>query len=118
MSLRSHSKRAGASLCLILAGLAPTLAAEPADDAALFQSLQQQVQKLHEKCGAAIIRVEAMDKHGQLSGTGFFIDPNGLLYTSYSLGGDTAEIVAILGEMKYPARRLGADARSGIARLQ
>lgn len=118
MSLRSRFKRAGAAVCLFLGGILPAVGAEEAGAGELFDGLQQQVQKLFEKSAGAVARIEAMDKHGQLSGSGFFIDPNGLLYTSYTVGGDTHDIVAIIGELKYPAQRVAADERSGIALLQ
>jgi serine protease Do len=86
--------------------------------AGFFESLQQEVRKVYEKCGAAVARIQASDRHGQLAGTGFFVDPNGTLFTSYTIGGDTHDIVVVVGELKYPARRLVADERSGIAILK
>ena len=54
-------------------------------------------------------KIEATDAHGQLSGTGFFIDPNGTLYTCYSVGGETREIVvSTRRHASYPATRSSA----------
>ncbi len=64
------------------------------------------------------MRVEATDDQGLVSGTGFFIEPDGLLYTLYTLGGESHDIVVSVGDLKYPATRVGADARSGIAILK
>ncbi len=60
----------------------------------------------------------AEDDHGRLSGTGFFVDPNGTLYTCYSVGGESHDIVVSHGDLKYPAHRIAADAHSGIAILK
>jgi serine protease Do len=64
------------------------------------------------------VRIEASDRHGQLSGTGFFIDPNGTLYTSYTVGGESQDIHVTLGHERFPATRLVSDLRSGIAILK
>ena len=57
-------------------------------------------------------------RHGwRLAGSGFFVDPNGLLFTSYSVGGETRDIVVVQGDLKYSARRLVSDERSGMAIL-
>ena len=58
---------------------------------------------------------EATDEHGLLAGSGFFVDPNGLLYTTYSIAGESRDIVVLRGDQKFPARRLVADPRSGMA---
>lgn len=117
MSRRFRSKRlrlaagvavlCGASLC----------AQEPAAPG-LFDSLQKEVQHEMEKCRDAIVRIEASDEHGQLAGTGFFVDPNGLLYTSYTVAGESHDIIVRRGDLVYPARRLVADSRSGVALLK
>jgi serine protease Do len=84
----------------------------------VFDTIQQGVQTLFQKCRGAVVRVEATDSHGNLSGSGFFIDPNGTLYTSWSVGGEARDIVVCTGDAKYPARRLIADSRAGIAILK
>lgn len=85
----------------------------------VFDSIQEQVNALFAKCKGAVVRVEARDKHGELSGTGFFIDPKGTLYTSWTVGGDESrDLVVCHGDTKYPARRLVADFRCGVAILK
>ena len=81
-------------------------------------ALSQQVQTIFNRCKNAVVKIEASDEHGDLSGTGFFIDPNGTLYTCFSVGGESRDIVVCNGEQKYPATRLAADPRSGIAILK
>jgi serine protease Do len=82
------------------------------------ETLAQEVRAVFEQCRQAITKIEAVDIHGELSGTGFFIDPNGTLYTSYTVGGESRDIVVRIGNQKHPARRLMADPRSGIALLK
>jgi serine protease Do len=121
-SRRNLSWRAERAIHLVCAfGLAfspvPGRATE-AGGAQLLDAIQQQVLELFEKCRSAVVRIEGADSDGRLFGSGFFIDPNGTLYTSYSVGGETHDLVVIHGEAKYPARRLIADARTGIAILK
>jgi serine protease Do len=66
----------------------------------------------------AIVKIEAEDSSGPLSGTGFFIDSDGTIYTNYSVGGDSDDIVVSYGAARYPARRIASDARSGTAILK
>ncbi len=93
------------------------ISAEGAPDK-VFDAIQQEVQSVFEKCRSAIIRIEAVDQHGHLSGTGFFISPNGTLYTSYTVGGESRDITVTFGGVRYPAERVVSDPRSGIAILK
>lgn len=76
------------------------------------------MQSVFERVQKAVVRIEAKDRHGQLSGTGFFVDPAGTLFTSYTIGGESTDLEVRLGDHKYPARRLVADPRSGVAILK
>lgn len=108
------SRRLVSSLGILICVFAATHArAESVAD-----SLSQEVRTLFDRCHASVVKVEATDQNGQLYGTGFFIDPSGTLLTSYSVGGESKGIVIVDGDLKYPARRLIADARSGIAILK
>jgi len=97
---------------------APALCAAEGEPAPLLDAIQREVQSIFEKCRGSVVRIEASDQHGYLSGTGFFIDPNGLLYTSYTVGGESRDIQVAFGGAHYPARRLVSDVRSGIAILK
>jgi len=81
-------------------------------------SINETVQSVFKHAQDAIVKIEAVDDRGHLCGTGFFIDPNGTIYTSYSVGGESRDIVVTLGDKKYPATRLIGDPRSGIAILK
>ncbi len=111
---------AGASLLcgvLLVCAAGQLLAADPAE-AALSDDIQRTVHGAFEHCLNSVVRIEATDDQGRLAGTGFFVDPEGLLYTSYTVGGDSSEIVVTVGGLKYPAKRIVADARSGVALLK
>ena len=81
-------------------------------------SIAQEVRSVFAKCRGAVVKIEATDELGELSGTGFFIDPNGTLYTSYTIGGASRDIVVHFGGRRYEARRLIAEPRCGVALLK
>jgi len=98
--------------------LALAFAAMPAGAWAGADPLSAAVQAVFQKSSKAVVKVEAEDDNGQLSGSGFFIDPNGTIYTNYSVGGESHDIVITNGAARYPATRLAADPRSGLAILK
>jgi serine protease Do len=81
-------------------------------------SISREVKQIFERSARAVVKIHAVDKHGQLSGTGFFIDPAGTLYTSYSVGGEADNFTVEIDGKKIPARQVLADLRSGIALLK
>ena len=84
-----------------------------------FDSLAQEVLGIFNHSKNAVVKIEAMDQqYGLLCGSGFFIDPNGTIYTAYTIGGESHDIVVSVGDKKFPAARLIGDPRSGIAILK
>ena len=83
-----------------------------------MDSISQEVREVFEHSKGAVVRIEGTEDAGTVLGTGFFVDTNGTLFTSYSVGGDTRDLVVSLGDLKFPARRLVADSRSGVAILK
>jgi serine protease Do len=81
-------------------------------------TLSREVKDVFDRCAKAVVKIEATDQHGDLSGTGFFIDPMGTLYTAYSVGGEAENVMVEFKGRKYPARQLLADLRSGVAMLK
>ncbi len=81
-------------------------------------AISREVKALFERCGKAVVKIHAVDAHSELSGTGFFIDPTGTIYTSYSVGGDADNFTVQFEGRKYHATQLMADVRSGIALLK
>src|SRR6266446_6790229 len=96
------------------AALASVLAQTPESPS----TISREVKDVFDRCAKAIVKIEATDQHGELSGTGFFVDPMGTLYTAYSVGGEAESIHVEFKGKKYPARQLMADIRSGIALLK
>jgi serine protease Do len=83
-----------------------------------FAEIATDVRKVFDSAKGAVVRIESEDQHGRLAGTGFVIDPAGIIYTAYSVAGESHDIIVELGLGRYPAERLVADARSGIAILK
>jgi serine protease Do len=81
-------------------------------------SISREVKDIFEKSGKAVVKIRGTDEHGDLSGTGFFIDPTGTIYTAFSVGGDTENLTIEFDGKTYPARLMMADLRSGIAILK
>src|SRR5256885_12524284 len=116
--LSSSSSGQGFRLLAKLAFLAAaaSLLAQQTPESAT--SLSREVKDVFERCAKAVVKIEATDQHGELSGTGFFVDPTGTLYTAYSVGGEAENVTVEFKGKKYPARQLMADLRSGIAMLK
>src|SRR5207237_651748 len=116
--LSSSSSVEGFRLLAKLAffAVAASLSAQPGPDSAT--TISREVKDVFEHCAKAVVKIEATDQHGELSGTGFFVDPTGTLYTAYSVGGEAENVTVEFKGKKYPARQLLADLRSGIAMLK
>ena len=54
-------------------------------------AISREVKAVFERCGGAVVKIRAVDEHSELSGTGFFVDPTGTIYTSYSVGGEAEQ---------------------------
>ncbi len=117
--LRSISSRRhlAIAVCGALLGAAQVFSADE-DAGKMLDAIQQRVLAVLEKGGAAVVRIEATEGRDRVVGTGFFIDPNGTLYTSYSVGGQSQEIIVHFRGERHPATRLISDLRSGIALLK
>ncbi len=94
----------------------PAPSPQPAE--ASTNSISREVKEVFEKAGKAVVKIRGTDQHGDLSGTGFFIDPAGTIYTAFSVGGDTENLTVEFDGKTYPARLMMADLRSGIAILK
>jgi S1-C subfamily serine protease len=94
--------------------VAPVRAEEPAS----ANSISREVKDVFDKSAKAVVKIRGTDQYGELSGTGFFIDPAGMLYTAFSVGGDTENIIVEFDGKNYPARVMMSDLRSGIAILK
>ena len=109
-----------ASICRLSLALGLSFAAVP-----LFYAqeqpaitLSQQVKDIFGRTANAVVKIHGVDEHCEISGTGFFIDPTGTLYTAYTVGGEADNFTIEFNGKKYPARQLLADIRSGTAILK
>ncbi len=89
------------------------LAQEPTTD-----SISREVKDVFDRSAKSVVKIRGVDQHGELVGTGFFIDPAGMLYTAYSVGGEADNFTIEFDGKKVPARVMLADLRSGIAILK
>jgi S1-C subfamily serine protease len=81
-------------------------------------SISQEVKDIFARAARAVVKVHGSDEHSELCGTGFFVDPTGTLYTSYTVGGEASNFSVDFNGKNYPARQILADIRSGIAMLK
>lgn len=81
-------------------------------------SISQEVKDVFERARHAVVKIHGQDEHSDIYGTGFFIDPTGTLYTSYTVGGEAGNFSVEFGGKEYPAYAILADVRSGVAMLK
>ncbi|HEV3409023.1 MAG TPA: S1C family serine protease, partial [Chthoniobacterales bacterium] len=81
-------------------------------------SISREVKEVFERSAKAVVKIRAVDEHGRLAGTGFFIDPTGTIYTAYSVGADAAGFTVEIDGKEVSAHQVMADRRSGIAILK
>src|ERR1043166_1861518 len=81
-------------------------------------SISQEVKDIFARCSRAVVKIHGVDEHSELCGTGFFVDPTGTLYTSYTVGGEASNFSVDFDGKNYPARQMLADIRSGVAMLK
>ncbi|MEO8205291.1 MAG: S1C family serine protease [Chthoniobacterales bacterium] len=123
MSIRSHSR-----FCVAVIGLTltiPLCAAPPAPKAPApkpkdnaIEQLVDRVRDVYLQNKDAVVRIIATDRYGKLSGTGFFTDPSGTIYTLAAIVDGATEVEVYHKDKVYPARILVSDPRSGIAILK
>src|SRR6266699_3507301 len=81
-------------------------------------AVSHQVKEIFEHAAKAVVKIHGVDEHCEISGTGFFIDPTGTLYTAYTVGGEAGNFSVEFNGKQYPARQVLADVRSGMAILK
>jgi S1-C subfamily serine protease len=81
-------------------------------------SISREVKDVFARAAHAVVKIHGVDEHSDIFGTGFFVDPTGTLYTSYTVGGEAGNFTVEFDGKKYPARQIVADVRSGIALLK
>src|SRR6478609_1569462 len=102
------------SVALCLLAVAGGLRAE--DQSA--SAISREVKEIFDRSAPAVVKIRAVDQHGKISGTGFFIDPAGTLYTAFSVGADADNFTVELDGKEIPAHQVMTDLRSGLAMLK
>src|SRR6266702_7376121 len=64
-------------------------------------TISHQVRELFERAARAVVKIHGVDEHSEIAGTGFFVDPTGTLYTSYTVGGDAGDFQIEFEGRKY-----------------
>jgi S1-C subfamily serine protease len=54
-------------------------------------SISREVKEVFERAAKAVVKIHGIDEHSEIFGTGFFVDPTGTIYTSYSVGGEAGD---------------------------
>ena len=90
----------------------------PAPSQQSTSAISREVKEVFAKSAKAVVKIRGVDKHGKLSGTGFFVDPAGTLFTAFSVGADADGFTVEVEGKELPARQVMADRRSGLAILK
>lgn len=98
-------------------GFFAAIAAAYAQDQSANQ-ISREVKGVFEQATKAVVKVHGTDEHSEIFGTGFFVDPTGTLYTSFSVAGEAGNFTVEFNGKQYPAHQVLADFRSGIAMLK
>jgi serine protease Do len=114
MSPLLGSKRNAIAFALVFCSGASFLFAQ--DQSA--SAISHQVRDIFERAAKAVVKIHGVDKHSEICGTGFFVDPTGTIYTAYTVGGEASNFTIEFGDKKIAARQLVADIRSGTAILK
>jgi serine protease Do len=121
--LSASSSAAGPSRSVAVSGLAFLLSFVAGVNLARAQeqsatSISREVKDVFDRAAKAVVKVHGVDEHSEIFGTGFFVDPTGTLYTSYTVGGEAGNFTIEYEGKKYAARQVLADVRSGLAMLK
>lgn len=81
-------------------------------------TISREVKEIFDRSAKAVVKIRGFDKHGKLSGTGFFVDATGTLYTSFSVGAEADDFTVEIDGKEIPARQVMGDRRSGLAILK
>src|SRR5437763_15316119 len=80
-------------------------------------SISREVKQLFDRCARSVVKIHGRDQHSDLSGTGFFVDATGTIYTAYSVGGEATNFSVEIDGKQFQAGQMVADLRSGIPML-
>ena len=106
-----------AALCALL--LHPmTIHSAPAERNPLSTKIAAVIRALSGEKSSAVVRIRSFDEHGEVAGTGFYIDPTGTICTLSELVLGSRDIMIEEQGKTFPAALVASDARSGVAFLK
>ena len=89
-----------------------------AADQSTAQSLCSELSRIFEQHRRSVVRVYATDNLGVRVGSGFFIDPSGLIYTHAGTVMSAEDVKVSFGGRMTPAQVVTIDERNGVAILK
>jgi hypothetical protein len=89
--LSGSKRRAVVAFALVFCSGAGLLFAQEQSASA---TISHQVRELFERAAKAVVKIHGVDKHSEICGTGFFVDPTGTLYTAYTVGGEAGNFTS------------------------
>jgi len=98
--------------------LAVSLPRIRASEPNLAENINCGIRRVFEDNQKAVVRVQASDALGVRLGSGFFIDPAGMIYTHAGVVLNAEDVTVNYNGNSLPARVLATDERSGIALLK
>jgi S1-C subfamily serine protease len=110
----------GVAVALILSASSERVWAQEPSASAISPEVKElkEVKEIFDRAKKAVVKIHGVDEHSEIFGTGFFVDPTGTLYTSYTVGGEAGNFTIDFGGKEYPARQVLVDVRSGMAILK
>lgn len=108
---------------LLLSGIllpltAALLIGAPPPDASLTSRVASAVASVSREKSSAVVAVRCRDDRGEITGTGFHIDPTGTVCTLADFIREGAEISVTQGTKETPATLIATDPRSGVSFLK
>jgi len=89
-----------------------------AKEDSLSEKVATAIANVTRKNTPAIVRVRCIDGHGELNGTGFYIDPSGTICTLAEIVRGGRNISVLHNGVERPASLVAMDPRSGVAFLK
>jgi serine protease Do len=110
----------GVAVALILSASSARVWTQEQSASAISPEVKElrEVKEIFDRAKKAVVKIHGIDEHSEIFGTGFFVDPTGTLYTSYTVGGEAGNFTIDFGGKEYPARQILVDVRSGMAILK
>ena len=90
----------------------------PSECESLSTKLASTIKEISGEKSPAVVRIRSFDEHGEIAGTGFYIDPTGTICTLAELVQGTHDIMIEQQGKTFHATLVATDSRSGIAFLK